>query len=47
MMLPTPIARIEPIRIPRVRNMDTNMPTDSFKSSGALEGDLIAQSVDT
>jgi hypothetical protein len=37
---------MEPMRIPRVRNIEINMPTDSFKSSGALEGDFTAHRVE-
>ena len=43
--LPKPKAIKEPIIIPRVKKIEMNIPTDSFKSFGALDGDLIAHKV--
>lgn len=42
---PKPKAINEPIIIPKVKKIEMNIPTDSFKSLGALEGDLIAHNV--
>ena len=44
---PKPIAKIDPTNIPEVRKIETNIPTDSLRSSGAALGALTAQRVDT
>jgi hypothetical protein len=44
--LPIPIAKIEPIIIPRVRNTPMKFPTCSLLSSGALEGAFMAHYVE-